>query len=177
MNQPKNQINVPGAAIAISGLKAQVHLLTNTNKRNLHPFDAGLDLIPASTNGTIAYDQTIIITVDTFLHLVPPPGIFGFITNRSSTPDLLKGGMIIPGAIDTGYTGEIKIRISCHSEYYLQVSESLDQCAKEQIPIAQIIFIPCLFPVLQEMELAKLAGIGGRGNQGFGSTNGKIYGA
>lgn len=118
------------------------------------PGDAGLDLVATMwtflEQGLIEYDTCIAVEI--------PAGYVGLIVPRSS---ISERGMTLAnsvGIIDSGYRGEIKVRVQ-----YGQNSRLYDRGDR----IAQLVIVPCPPVIIEETdELSKTE----RSNGGFGST-------
>ena len=118
------------------------------------PGDAGLDLVATMwifiERGLIEYDTGIAVEI--------PAGYVGLIVPRSS---ISERGMTLAnsvGIIDSGYRGEIKVRVQ-----YGQNSRLYDRGDR----IAQLVIVPCPPVVIEEVdELSDTE----RGDGGFGST-------
>ena len=117
--------------------------------------DAGYDLYAPRDVYVLGQMRT---TVDTGVCFEIPKGYYGAIKPKSGL--LFKEDINVgEGVVDCGYTGSVRVRIlnlGC-SPYQFKKGEK----------IAQIVFSPCLTPVLEETaELGETE----RGNGGFGST-------
>jgi dUTP pyrophosphatase len=117
--------------------------------------DAGYDLYAPRDVYVLGQMRT---TVDTGVCFEIPKGYYGAIKPKSGL--LFKEDINVgEGVVDCGYTGSVRVRIlnlGC-SPYQFKKGEK----------IAQIVFSPCLTPVLEETtELGETE----RGSGGFGST-------
>lgn len=120
-----------------------------------HENDAGYDLYAPRDVYVLGQMR---ITVDTGVCFEIPKGYYGAIKPKSGL--LFKEDINVgEGVVDCGYTGSVRVRILNlgHSPYQFKRGEK----------IAQIVFSPCLTPILEEAtELEETE----RGNGGFGST-------
>lgn len=120
-----------------------------------HEYDAGYDLYAPRDTYVLGQMRT---TVDTGVCFEIPEGYFGAIRPKSGL--LFKSDINVgEGTVDCGYTGSVRVRILNlgHSPYQFKRGEK----------IAQIVFVPCLTPILEEVEELEETE---RGNGGFGST-------
>lgn len=180
-----SKVNLAAIQLLCSGLKDQSHIMRHQAKLQRCPLDAGMDLIPSSIDKVIFYPGWTELRVGTKLHLVFPPGTYGRVTDRSSTASVTGGAMVMPGVIDSGYTGEIVVRLQIipprvsfmTEEDWLKsdgntclTKDALLKAIADQTPIAQIIASPYLvIGAFQPTDLSKVDS--GRGSNGFGSTN------
>ena len=119
-----------------------------------HAWDAGIDLY-AREDQMIAPNSGKVF--DTGVHMEIPRGMVGFLKSRSGLnvwEDLTNTGVI-----DADYTGSICVKLYNHGSKlrYIKAGER----------IAQIVILPCHFPVLElvdELEDTE------RGVNGFGSS-------
>lgn len=122
-----------------------------------HKADAGIDIRASKDIYIPGYGCA---AVPTGLHMQIPKGCFGKIESRSGL--MFKHDIICPGGvIDSGYTGEIIVKLVNLSDGYYAVSRGGK--------IAQIIIMPFLqfdgFEVVESLEETE------RGGDGFGSTD------
>lgn len=121
------------------------------------PGDAGLDLIAIDSYKDYDYH---FIEYGTGLAIEIPEGYVGLIFPRSSiskTPHTLANSV---GVIDSGYTGEIKLRMR-----YKEQREDMEYGYGDKV--GQLIIIP--YPKIELNEVQELK-ISDRGSNGFGST-------
>jgi len=145
------------------------------------PLDAGVDLFPSSIDKVVEYLGWNEVWINTCLHILFQPGFYGRITDRSSTTKVTGGATVIPGVIDAGYTGEIKVRLQVimprpydnFLESLHPAAVALKACVESQTAIAQIIPVQMFASMLVSVDPAEVIKKmdGGRGNKGFGSTN------
>lgn len=120
-----------------------------------HPGDAGLDLYAA--HGAIVTGETVLIP--TGVAVAVPDGYVGLVCPRSG---LSKHGVTVanaPGVIDSGYRGELMVRLTTTSTTPYQVYFA-DR-------IAQLLIVPIARP---EITLVDHLDDTERGTNGFGST-------
>jgi len=104
-----------------------------------HSTDAGIDLyayLEFNFDEIYPHESTVIHTgvcVDI------PEGCFGFVTNKSKSQFLIGAGII-----DSGYTGEILVRLFNPTNEYLELEHG---CA-----IAQLLIIPCDMSDVEEVD-------------------------
>jgi dUTP pyrophosphatase len=118
--------------------------------------DAGLDLVATSITKTDSYWE-----YGTGLAMEIPQGAVGLLFPRSSisnTPHSLRNSV---GVIDSGYRGEVKVRMS------LPIGPSKGESYKVGDRICQLIVME--YPFLQIIEAEEI-GDSSRGSGGFGST-------
>lgn len=123
------------------------------------PGDAGLDLTAIDCHKNHDYK---FIEYGTGLSIEIPEGYVGLIFPRSSiskTPHTLANSV---GVIDSGYTGEIKLRMRYDEN---EVREYLEYSPGDRI--GQLVILPYPVVTLQEVKELKSSE---RGSQGFGST-------
>ena len=122
-----------------------------------HENDAGLDLYAAVQVGIPVLGRNL---VSTGIAVAIPPGHVGYITPRSGLAH--SNGITVlnsPGAIDAGFTGEIKVNLINHGQapYIITPGQR----------IAQLVLHPIITPTVVEVtELTDTA----RGANGHGST-------
>ena len=120
-----------------------------------HKTDAGYDVYAAQSKYIAARGSA---EVDIGVHIEIPSGYFGLIAGRSGMN--FKQSIICPqGTIDSGYTGSIKVKL------YNMSAES--KMIEKGDRIAQIIFIKCSSPKLEQVDRLDDSE---RGESGFGST-------
>lgn len=98
-------------------------------------------------------------------------GIFLFITARSSTAKRVPGALALTGVIDSGYTGEILLRFQCTKSMSEDIGRRILVCVQEKIALAQAIPILHAFPQFIYIQGGLIIPPGGRGVNGFGSTD------
>lgn len=119
-----------------------------------HPTDAGADLFAIEAYEIYPGEQKL---VDTGVAVKIPPGLAGFIFNRSSQG---KRGITIPhsvGVIDADYRGNLKVLLKNISEdpYLIQPGDRIAQL------VIQRVELPGFYDAWNDTE---------RGTGGFGST-------
>ena len=114
--------------------------------------DAGYDLV-FGNDVTVRYMVGII---DTDLRVQLPEGYVGLLLPRSST--FIKGLHIIPGVIDAGYCGYLKIQYECWVDSLTIPANSA---------IAQLVVLP--LPIV-ELAHVNSFDLTERGTNGLGST-------
>ncbi|GAA1489573.1 dUTP diphosphatase [Brachybacterium sacelli] len=125
-----------------------------------HADDAGLDLTSAEDVEIPAGGRAL---VDTGISLALPPGTVGLVCPRSGLA--AKHGITVlngPGIVDAGYRGPIKV--SLHNT---DLAEPFGLRAGDRI--AQLVVVPFLAPVLQEVDDLDVTD---RAASGFGSSGG-----
>ncbi|WP_193106435.1 dUTP diphosphatase [Brachybacterium sp. FME24] len=125
-----------------------------------HADDAGLDLASAEDVEIPAGGRAL---VDTGISLALPPGTVGLVCPRSGLA--AKHGVTVlngPGIVDAGYRGPIKV--SLHNT---DLAEAFTLRAGDRI--AQLVVVPFLAPVLQEVDDLDTTA---RAASGFGSSGG-----
>lgn len=178
-NQPQQQQQALlfRSMVILHGETANFHLERFQAKLQKCPHDCGFDIFPQRVVDVCRFptNQTM-FTVGTQLYYTPSPGAYGFLTDRSSSIDKLAGGMIAPGKIDAGYTGEILVRVVCPTDNVWQhVQDAIHVCIKDKLAIAQMIVHLFCYPMFM---IGKPGGVmvpfSGRGSAGFGSTDNLI---
>lgn len=134
-----------------------------------HPTDAGLDLYAPfdvtlhmgklmMTGHCKEYQPVGAVKIDTGVHVELPPNTYGKIEAKSGL-NVKHSVLTLGGVIDEGYSGSIVVKLyNLGSEPY-----TIHRGDK----IAQLLVIPCLYPVVDEVD--EITG-GERGADGFGST-------
>ena len=119
-------------------------------------YAAGYDL---SSCVTISIPPGSIGDVSTGLRMEIPPQFYGQIKSRSSVA-LFKKLIVVAGVIDADFRGIIRILLlnTSNHEVIVNMNEK----------IAQIIFLPCIFPNIIESALLTATV---RNERGFGSSN------
>lgn len=168
---PGRQVQIPACLVMFNGLKAEYHIKKLIQKRAECPFDAGMDLYASPTEPEAElFACGYRFKLNTNLVLVPAVGTFGYVHERSSSLAHLAGGRVRSGVIDSGYTGEIMVEVTCPREQRDVVLAAIKVMQDKEIAIAQLIFIPCLGAVFQPVPPGARPIIG-RGNRGYGSTD------
>lgn len=122
------------------------------------PGDAGLDLVAIDSYKNLDYEY---IEYGTGIAVEIPEGYVGLLFPRSSiskTPHLLKNSV---GVIDSGYRGEIKLRMT-----YRKNREDMEYQFGDKV--GQLIILP--YPKVELEETEELSNTE-RGVGGFGSTD------
>ncbi len=125
-----------------------------------HADDAGLDLSSAEELVIPAGGRAL---VDTGLALALPPGTVGLVCPRSGLA--ARHGVTVlngPGIVDAGYRGPIKVALhntDAETPFALGIGDR----------IAQLVIVPFLAPVLEEVEDLEDTD---RSAAGFGSSGG-----
>lgn len=120
-----------------------------------HASDAGMDIrTPYDVN--VYAEQSV--TVSTGVHMEIPHGYVGIVKAKSGLS--VKYGIETgAGVVDSGYTGEINVKL-------LNLSERLHTFRKGD-KIAQILIVPVELPALVQVDDLEETE---RGDNGFGST-------
>lgn len=121
-----------------------------------HKADAGYDL---RTPLDITVPAKGCAIIDTGVHIQIPDGLAGLLVSKSGLNVIY--GLTSTGLIDSGYTGQIRVRLDNHS-YHPHVFKRGDK-------VSQIIFIPVITDedALEQVDSLEETE---RGNAGFGST-------
>jgi dUTP pyrophosphatase len=141
-----------------NSLNVKIKLLTPTAKlpEYSHSTDAGMDL-HADEGCNLFISQSKVIS--TGVALAIPRGYFGLIRPRSGLAKSHKIVLCSSGVIDSGYRGEICVQLINHGLMQYQIAKG-DR-------IAQLLILPVLYAILEEVEeLPKSE----RGVFGHGST-------
>lgn len=176
INRPSRpqQIQIPGAAIMIGGLRAEYVVRRHAEKLSKHPLDVGVDLFASSIDPeyvklSASWNSMLI---GTGVQMVFPPAIMGMITSRSSSAVLLKGALCVTGIIDPHYSGELLVRYNYLAADHMEVWEAINKAKAEEKAIAQIIPVSIAMACFAQWD-AKFAAQLSRGISGFGSTDPK----
>lgn len=183
MHNPNNRIqrphnNVPSGsqpvpvAVAICGLcgaRAQFMTTKLEAKRKSRPTDCGVDVFPVSIDAEEVVGKTTIFKLGTDVHVLIPPGAFGHLVERSSAINKLQGGRVIPGIIDSGYTGELFIRVAAYDFEVDDVRRHINEVIAADLAVAQLIVVTHAFVQFQFDTITLLNTP--RGDKGFGSTD------
>lgn len=119
-----------------------------------HDTDAGIDLRTPVGFMLAPHGE---ITIDTGIHVELPPHTCGMLVPKSGLN--FDASIVDWGLIDEGYSGPVHVKL-----YNLgKLPHFFDRGDK----VAQLVVVPCLYPVLRQAD-----GIlgGERGEAGFGST-------
>lgn len=174
--------------IVLQGESAVHTANKHKEKLNKHPFDCGVDIYPTGIKMTVPdasmadqqpeydvmalNDHQNLICVHTNLKWTPCPQTFALLTERSSSIEKLCGGRVVQGIIDAGYQGEIIVRVLAHTEVLDDVISGLELCILEKLAIAQMISIGFFYPGFEMITPGNIiVPMGGRGTNGFGSTD------
>ena len=119
-----------------------------------HKNDAGIDIRTPKRIVIRPHDS---VTVDTGVHIELPPDTVGMLKSKSGLN--VHHDLVGEGVLDVGYTGSIRVKLyNLGGE--MQILERGDK-------IIQLVVLPVLFPILEEVkQLADTE----RGSNGFGST-------
>lgn len=183
------QIQVVGTRIALQGERAIFTAERHKVKLDKCPLDCGVDIYPlririmadaAPSPEDPAYDVLAvndhrnIIYVMTGLHWTTGPNTFSLLTERSSSPEKLNGGRVVQGIIDANYTGELIVRVEAATQELDDVIGGLEACIEENLAIAQIIPMGFFYAGFEMVTAGNIiVPLGGRGANGFGSTDQK----
>ena len=119
-----------------------------------HDSDAGYDLYASAPT-----DFQSSGVVETGIAVAVPPGYYGRIASRSGL-SFKQDVEVGAGVADSGYRGEIKIKLYCHDPRRKVIINKGDR-------VAQIIITPYISPQILELENLPESD---RGEGGFGST-------
>jgi len=123
-----------------------------------HEYDAGLDMFnqsgctPIPPHGSACFN--------TGVHIEIPKGYAGFVKSKSGLN--VKHGITVDGVIDSGYTGEIVVKLYNNSDERFVIFH--------HDKIAQLVILPVALDTLEEVCSLKSFEQSERGNNGFGST-------
>lgn len=119
-----------------------------------HSTDAGLDLYSAEDKVIPPYGSA---SFSTGVHVAIPAGFVGLVKSRSGT--LFGHSITTDGVVDSGYTGEIRVKLfnNCGARYVVEAG----------VKIAQLVLLPIITP---ELEIVEELSDTERGDRGFGST-------
>lgn len=120
-----------------------------------HELDAGLD-IKARERQVVPADGSAVF--HTGVHVAIPMGAAGILISKSGLN--IKNDMTSTGLIDSGYTGEIHVKLYNHSKSEDYVVEAGDK-------ISQLIIVPCM---LDSLNLVDSFPDTARGAGAMGST-------
>jgi dUTPase len=164
-----------GTQVVFSGTMADFHVEKYKLKMKHRQFDCGIDIYPSKVIEQYRWGyRRAGIKVGTDLVITPTPGAWGWLTDRSSSMSKLGGGRIRDGKIDAGYTGELLFIVIGDFEDTDNMVTAINQCIKDELAIGQYIPMIHLMPAIVMKSEAGLIlpAIGGRGANGFGSTDG-----
>ena len=120
-----------------------------------HSTDAGLDIYSREDKDIIPYGSAIF---HTGVHVELPEGTVGFLKSKSGlnvTQDITSDGVI-----DSGYTGEILVKLYNHGEHTAHI--------RKNQKISQLVILPCYLEIPEVVD--ELDENTERGDKGFGST-------
>lgn len=126
-----------------------------------HEDDAGYDIY---ANENCWLPSLGYITVGTGLHVEIPKGWVGIIKSRSGNATK-KGYEVGAGVIDSGYTGEVKVKLM---DANYPTGGQPGQMITEGDKIAQLVVLPIYTGVLEKVDEFKTSE---RGDKGFGSSD------
>lgn len=137
----------------------QIKLLTDTAKVPTRGSveAAGYDIYCDQSNADVEFGQAT--EISTGLAVKIPVGFVGLIQPRSGLAFSF-GLHTMAGVIDSDYTGEVKVLMTCH------VNDGI-YCVNRGDKIAQMIVVPCY---TRELEVVDCLGESERGTKGFGSS-------
>ena len=164
--------------VAMAGAMADFTATKYREKLERCPGDCGVDIYP-SFNDISEIDTTDgvfcdILSVPTKVSLLVPFGYFAWVVGRSSSYERLGGAAVINGIIDSGYTGEYRIRIQMPKTYPPDGRTKhwlygvIQSFVEHHVALAQVIIIPykkVMFDVVDRLPNTP------RGSQGYGSTD------
>jgi len=161
------QINKKGLGDGSMSNKLEFKLLSENAKipQRAHAADAGLDLVAVSKDS----EDFRYVEYGTGLAVNIPDGYVGLLFPRSSVSLYMMGLANSVGVIDSGYTGEIKLRFR---KFYGK-SEQFDYLIGDKVGQLVILKLP-EFEVLCVDEFSDLNNVNKvkvRGDGGFGSSN------
>lgn len=119
-----------------------------------HEDDAGLDLYAPHRVVIFPKDSEV---VETGVHVEIPKGYVGMIKSKSGHN--VKRDLITEGVIDSGYTGQIKVKL-----YNLGTQKRVIEKGEK---LTQLVIMPIVTPALRLVDHFKETE---RGDNGFGST-------
>ncbi|MCW2923785.1 MAG: deoxyuridine 5-triphosphate nucleotidohydrolase [Thermoleophilia bacterium] len=126
-----------------------------------HPGDAGLDLYAAERRTFRGLGTDAVIRTGIAVEI--PAGWVGLVCPRSGLAARHNIGVLnAPGIIDSGYRGEVMVKLFASAEQTRHDVEVGDR-------IAQLVVVPAFHGVVEEVDEL---GDGDRGDAGFGSTGG-----
>lgn len=119
-----------------------------------HEDDAGLDLY--ARESVVLWPRES-YTFDTGVHIAIPKGYVGLLKSKSSLN--INGGLVGEGVIDSGYTGEIRVKLYNNGNQDVRIFKGNK--------IIQLVIVPIITPepeLVDELEKTE------RGDNGFGSS-------
>lgn len=180
-------MQVQACRILIKGTGAQRTMDAHTEKLKTRQLDCGVDIFPerirvlentAQSPEDPAYDvlglneHRNLIYIHTGLVWIQPPQTYGRLVERSSTIEKLNGGRVVEGVIDAGYAGEIIVRVVATTAELDDVVAGVELCIEQGLAIAQMIPMMFFYPGFEMLTEGNLLILpGGRGTNGFGSTD------
>lgn len=174
MSNPQGY-KVHASMVLVSGDRMQHHIESHQKKLQRCPYDCGMDIYPTGILSELHIPTGVEFVLTTGFHLTPTPGTYALLTDRSSTLKKLDGGQVLDGKIDAGYTGELLIRVYSPEIGHHHVREAIKRCAEDGMAVAQVIIhifcLPMCQPRLESGLIVPLSDLGGRGANGFGSTD------
>ena len=121
-----------------------------------HKADAGLDLMAVECQAVPAHGSAIF---HTGVHAEIPEGCAGLLVSKSGLN--VRHDITSTGLIDSGYTGEIVVKLDNSGE--------TDYLVKRGDKISQLVIVPLWYdPIIEVVD--KLPKVAGRGDRGFGSS-------
>lgn len=158
--------------LMIGGTSAPLHRTKLAEKLKVHPNDAGIDLFPESIGKVEHHEMTgtSMLYVHTGVRILFPVGTYGHLIGRSSTVTKLQGGDVVAAVIDSGYTGELLVRVVFPRPALDPMRVLLAKLIAKQVAIAQIIPVQVAPTIWVEWN-DDIAAQMGRGDRGFGSTD------
>lgn len=121
-----------------------------------HKADAGLDLMARECWIVPAHGSAIFRTG---VHVEIPEGCAGLLVSKSGLN--VRHDITSTGLIDSGYTGEIVVKLDNSGE--------TDYVVKRGDKISQLVIVPLWYdPIIEVVD--KLPDVAGRGDRGFGSS-------
>lgn len=129
-----------------------------------HPTDVGWDLF-AAESASVYSSSPVTVLVETGLIVQPPAGYYAQILPRSGFSSGANAPIVVPGVIDPGYRGTIKVAM----KYIPRAPSTYSAICAAGDRVAQIVFLP--YWTGSDWEQKHLADdTTVRGAKGFGST-------
>lgn len=119
-----------------------------------HDTDAGYDLyasVPTSFRESGVVETGIAVAI--------PPGYYGRVASRSGL-SFKEDVEVGAGVVDSGFRGQIKVKLYCHDPQNIIVINKAER-------VAQLIVTPYASPIVREVDDLPASD---RGQGGFGST-------
>lgn len=136
--------------------------------------DCGMDLYPSMGNPhdfTVnKYGSQVVMSFPTEVSILIPDGYFAMMVGRSSSIDKLYGFEVVPGIIDSGYTGEYRIRVATVLSAQAMIAMEVHSFSLRETALAQVIMMPYVGMRLHYVDLLPVTR---RGASGYGSTDSK----